>query len=263
MISKFLISTQPSSRVVANRCALSHGDADRVEAAIDESLQKLDLDYLNLYLMHWSVAKGSDGVNVIEYKDTWAAMEELVEKGKTRHIGVANFSPHEMKKLLKHSASHPPQVHQMELHPYLQQYEFVKWHQDLGIHVTAYSPFAGTNPIYDPDDEDAPTPLLDNSVVKEIADKRDCTPAQVAIMWGLSRGTSVIPKSSHKSYITENFYSLECILEEEDFEKMYELGEKHFRYNNPSKSWGVKLYEGLEDSDGKHKAAESESINGL
>ena len=90
-------------------------------------------------------------------------------------------------------------------------------------------------------------------VVKEIADDRDCTSAQVAIAWGLSRGTSVIPKSSHAKYIHENFWSLDCILDEDDFEKIEELGEEYFRYNNPSKSWGVKLYEGLEDSNGKHE----------
>lgn len=201
--------------------------------------------------MHWPVGNVL-GFNAIEYLDTWAAMEELVDKGKTRHIGVANFSPHQIKKLLKHSRSHPPQVHQMELHPYLQQTNFVKWHQDIGIHVTAYSSLGGTNPTYTPGD-DAPTPLLNNSVIKEIAEDRDCTPAQVALMWGLTRGHSVIPKSSHKEYIHENFYSLECILEEEDLEKIEELGEEHFRFSNPGKNWGVSLYEGLEDSEGKHE----------
>jgi len=227
----------------------------RVKEAIDESLDKLGVGYLNLYLMHWSVAKDFLGVNHIEYLDTWAAMEDLVDAGKTRHIGVANFSPHEIKELLKHSKKHPPQVHQMELHPYLQQSEFVKWHQDIGIHVTAYSSLAGTNPIYGPGD-DSPTPLLENEVIKEIADDRGCTPAQVALMWGLSRGTSIIPKSSHKKYIEENFYALKCILKDDDFDKIEELGKKYFRYNNPTESWGVPLYEGLEDSKGKHSKDE-------
>lgn len=202
--------------------------------------------------MHWSVAQNAIGLNYIDYLDTWEAMEDLVDKGKTHHIGVANFSPHEIKEVLKHSKSHPPQVHQMELHPYLQQADFVKWHQDHNIHVTAYSPFAGTNPVYGPGD-DAPTPLLNNSVIKEIAKDRDCTPAQVAIMWGLTRGTSVIPKSSHKEYITKNLYSLKCILEKEDLKKIHKLGKEHFRFNNPAASWGVPLYEDLEDSLGEHK----------
>ena len=199
--------------------------------------------------MHWPVAS-SKGVNTIDYLDTWSAMESLVDSGKTHHIGVANFSPREMKKLLKHSKSHPPQVHQMELHPYLQQSDWIKWHSDRGIHVTAYSPLAGTNPIYDPGE---PTPLLNNSVMTKIADKRGCSPAQVAIMWSMARGTSVIPKSSHNSRITENFHSLECVLHESDFEKIEELGKEYYRFNNPTKGWGVPLYEGLEDWEGKHE----------
>lgn len=199
--------------------------------------------------MHWPVANVK-GVNTIDYLNTWEAMEALVDNGKARHIGVANFSPKEMGKLLKHSKSHPPQVHQMELHPYLQQPDWIEWHANNSIHVTAYSPLAQTNPIYNPGE---PEPLLNNSVIKEIADDRDCTPAQVAIMWAMARGTSVIPKSSHNERITENFYSLECILEEEDFEKIKKLGKAHYRFNNPTKSWDVPLYEGLEDWKGKHK----------
>ena len=229
----------------------SHGEVVKAESAINATLKRLGLDYLNLYLMHFPVQFPTIGKNVIEYRDTWKAMEHLVDKGLTRHIGVANFSPDQMKDLLKHSTTHPPQVHQMELHPYLQQRDWVKWHQDLGIHVTAYSSLAGTNPVYDGDE--LPTPLLNNTVIKDIADKRDCTPAQVALMWGLSRGASVIPKSGNHTRIKENFYALECILQEDDLDEIEELHKKRFRYNNSSKDWGVQLFDGLEDSRGNHE----------
>ena len=199
--------------------------------------------------MHWPVAN-VDGVNTIDYLNTWHEMEKLVDRYKTRHIGVANFSPHEITVLFEKAKLRTPEVHQMELHPYLQQQEFLDWHKARYIHVTAYSPLAQTNPIYTPGE---PEPLLNNTAIKAIADSRDCTPAQVAIMWGVARGTSVIPKSSHNERITENFLSLECVLEEEDFENIEELGEAHYRFNNPTKSWDVPLYEGLEDSKGKHK----------
>lgn len=138
----------------------------------------------------------------------------------------------------------------MELHPYLSQPSFLKYHHKHAIHVTAYSPLAGTNPTYKPGQ---PPSLLNNTAIRNIAAKRDCTPAQVVLMWGMARGTSVIPKSSHLERITENLHSLECVLEKKDLREIDELDEYHWRFNNPQKSWGVPLYEGLEDGRGKHK----------
>jgi len=218
-------------------------------SGIDTTLKSLGVGYLDLYHMHWPVSQGTFGGNSIEYRDTWAAMGLLLEKGLTRHIGVSNFDPEQLKDLLKHTAN-PPSVHQMELHPYLPQSEWIEFHEKHGIHVTAYSPLAGTNPTYDNSD---PTALLNNTVVHKIAEKRGCTPAQVALAWGLSRGTSVIPKSQHKERISENFGTLECKLKGKDMEKMEKLGKAHHRYNNPSKSWKVDLYVGLEDASGDHK----------
>jgi len=225
------------------------------ERALQNTLEDLGVNYLDLYLMHWPVAQGLFGRRKIEYRDTWAAMALLLEKGSTRHIGVSNFDPEQLEGLLNHT-SHPPSVHQMELHPYLQQTDWVEWHTKRGIHVTAYSPFAGTNPTYNPGD---PAPLLQNKVVKKIAAKRGCTPAQVALVWGMSRGTSVIPKGQKKTHIEDNIGSLECInkLKDKDLDKITEkLGKEHHRFNNPAKSWGVDLYKGLEDSRGKHKRHE-------
>jgi len=137
----------------------------------------------------------------------------------------------------------------MELHPYLPQRDWLAWHAEHGIHATAYSPFAGTNPTYAPGE----TPqLLENAVVRGIAEKRGCTAAQVVLVWGMRRGTSVIPKSSHEERIGENYGALECELEEEDLKRVDGLAEYHQRFNNPSRDWGVGLFEGLEDSRGKH-----------
>lgn len=228
----------------------SHG-ANQVESGLDTSLKKLGLDYLDLYHMHWPVASTYFG-NKIEYLDTWAAMGLELEKGKTRHIGISNFDPEQLKDLLNHT-SHPPSVHQMEMHPYLQQNEWLDFHEKHGIHVTAYSPLAGTNPTYKPGDT---VPLLQNDLMEKIASKRGCTPAQVSLAWGMSRGVSVIPKSQHKERISENFGALECVLKEKDIDKINELGSEHHRYNNPSTGWKLQLYEGLEDSKGKGREHE-------
>lgn len=196
--------------------------------------------------MHWPVASTKNG-NKIDFIDTWKAMITLLESGKTRNIGIANFSPAQLEALLN-STTHPPSVHQMELHPYLPQTEWINYHKTHGIAVTAYSPFAGTNPTYG-EPKDAPPHLLENKAIIKIADARHCTPAQVALAWGLSRGTSVIPKSAHVDRISENFKSPHCLLRKEDYRVIADLGDTFtHRFNNPSKSWGLALYEGLQDS---------------
>ena len=173
-------------------------------------------------------------------------MERLLTTGKVRYIGVSNFDPSQLKTILERCRVKPA-FHQFELHPYLQQQEWVQWHKEHGINVTAYSPFANMNPTYGSPGEDDPPLLLENTVVTNIALVRGCTPAQVVLAWGIHRGTSVIPKSSHAGRIKEDFRTLECVLQAPDFEEITALGEKYLkRYNNPSKGWGVDLYNGLE-----------------
>ncbi|OCL11939.1 Aldo/keto reductase [Glonium stellatum] len=219
----------------------------KVEEGLNKTLDDLGLDYLDLYLMHWPVGN-TPGTSKLhfDYVETWHAMETLLATGRVRNIGVCNFSPDQLKRLIRFS-SVKPAVHQMELHPYLQQDKWVKAHQVHGIAVTAYSPLGNMNPIYW-GDEDPPL-LLKNSIIVDIASKRNCTAAQVVLAWGMSRGTSVIPKSSHESRIVENFGSKECLLQGDDFIRIEELGKKHLtRFNNPSSGWGVHLFEGLDDS---------------
>ena len=177
-------------------------------------------------------------------------MEKLLDTGKVKHIGVSNFSPHQLHQLLEQTTIKPA-VHQFEIHPYLQQTDFVQWHKDNGIDVTAYSPLANLNPTYGSPgkSKDAPPSLLANKDVTEIAKARGCTNAQVALAWGMGRGTSVIPKSQHADRIRENFASVNCRLEEEDYVTIGKLGRKYLkRFNNPSESWDVPLYQGLEDA---------------
>ena len=162
---------------------------------------------------------------------------------KIHHAGISNFGPAQLSNLLSKTDT-TPFAHQMELHPYLPQNLWLDYHRARNIHVTAYSPLANMNPTYGP--STAPTPLLQRDEVHHIADKRGCTPAQVALAWGMGRGTSVIPKSSHESRIKENFGSKECVLEFDDLVTLQGLERK--RFNNPSSGWGVPLYEGLEDA---------------
>lgn len=219
-----------------------HHNADQVSLALMKTLSDLGLEYLDLYLMHWPVASAG-GKNTINYLETWHAMSAIPSLV-ARHVGVSNFDPEQLKDLIAKS-SVKPAVHQFELHPYLQQAEWVQWHKDNGINITAYSPLANLNPIYR--GKTSPPSLLENVVISEIAKRRGCTNAQVALAWGMGRGTSVIPKSSHLERIQENLESMDCILEPEDHAAIEDIGKTSTkRFNNPSDGWGVPLYKGLE-----------------
>jgi alcohol dehydrogenase (NADP+) len=169
-------------------------------------------------------------------------MEKLVDTGKVKNIGVSNFSKSEIQTLLQ-KAKIPPAVHQIETHPYLQQSEFLDYHKENGIHVTAYSPFGNQNVIYDSGSK--VQTLIEHPVIKKVADKHGVTGAEVVLAWGINRGTSVIPKSVNENRIKTNFGALKVKLDEEDMKEIEQLNGPH-RFSDPSKSWGVKFYADLE-----------------
>lgn len=228
---------------------------DDVEAALDASLKDLSTDYLDLYLMHWPspfargdsmFPKDSDGntkTGDTDYVDTYKAMEKCLQKGKTRAIGVSNFSKAELERLIN-GTSVVPAVHQIELHPYLQQQSFTDFHKHKGIHVTQYSPFGNQNEIYD--SGKGMGKLMDDPVLVEIGKKYGKTGAQVALAWGIAKGHSVIPKSKTESRIKSNLEG-DFKLEAEDVENITQI-DKKLRFNDPSKSFGWNFYK---DLDGK------------
>lgn len=171
-------------------------------------------------------------------------MEKLLDTGKVKSIGISNFSKKELEILLK-AAKIPPSVHQIETHPYLQQTSFLEFHKKNGIEVTAYSPFGNQNDIYD-SGKDVHT-LVEHEIIQKVAKKHGVSGPQVAIAWGIKRGTTVIPKSVNEERIKSNFEALKVVdkLDEEDMKNITTMNGPH-RFNNPSKSWGRKFYEDLE-----------------
>ncbi|KAF7956235.1 hypothetical protein EAE96_005155 [Botrytis aclada] len=244
-----------------------HGSYENVEKGLNQTLQDLNLEYLDLYLIHWPIGFSSNGTKNPDHVQTYKSMLSL-PKSWVLNIGVSNFSPLQLKNVV--STGTMPYMHQMELHPYLQQSAWVATHKALGIKMTAYSPLGNTNPTYHSSSSPplstsssswtswtslfrpssskpkAP-PLLQNPILLDIAEQRNCTPAQVALKWNMGRGISVIPKSSHEEWIKENLQAGECELTHADLTKLRFVGRKWLsRFNNPGEEWGVTLFEGLD-----------------
>lgn len=218
---------------------------ENVHRAIDKTLSDLGVGYLDLYLMHWPVAfiPGSNYLDTeTSIEDTWQAMEDLVRQRKTRFIGVSNFSPDDLDRILA-VCSICPYAHEFETHPYLQQQDFVDRHLDMGIDVIAYSPLGNTNPQYGGGGVPA---LLDDPFWSALAATKNITVAQAVLAWGRQRGTIVIPKSVHEAYIDQNLESRGVALTEEDMSEIARQDKKS-RFNNPGRSWGVDLFRGLDD----------------
>lgn len=170
---------------------------EKTLAAFDESLQKLGTDYVDLYLIHWLQPLRK------QYVDTWKALIDLKKSGRVRSIGVANFTVQAMEELFDATGVRPV-INQVETHPYFPQQELRTYEQEHGILHESWSPLGQGGE------------LLEDPVLKEIAEKHHASVAQVVIAWHLALGNVVIPKSVTDSRIAENFAALEVTLDEED-----------------------------------------------
>lgn len=170
---------------------------DATMRAFDASMERLAIDVVDLYLIHWPMPETD------LYVETWQAMEQLYRDGRIRAIGVSNFQAHHLKRLLDKSEV-VPVLNQVELHPYLQQSELRQAHEELGILTEAWAPLARGGE------------LLKDPVIAGLADKHARSPAQVVLRWHVELGNVVIPKSVTPARITENANIFDFSLDEDD-----------------------------------------------
>ncbi|KAL7493958.1 hypothetical protein ACHAWT_002744 [Skeletonema menzelii] len=233
---------------------------EHVEPALRKTLNDLRLGYLDLFLVHWPVAfkyvdfdpsiRGWDnediddsegGKNIdptVSLRDTWRAMESLVDKGLVKHIGVANFPVMLLHDLLSYSRI-TPAVNQVEIHPYNQQPKLLAYCNSRNVTVQAYSPL-GT-PGFKESDEPH---ILSDPVLSEMAKSKGITVAQLCLQWSLQRGCSVIAKSSNIQHLEENllinhkneFVTGAVQLSSDEMDKIASL-DRGYRYFRPEEWW--------------------------
>ncbi|GFG35858.1 hypothetical protein Cfor_07266 [Coptotermes formosanus] len=197
--------------------------AELVQQALKKTLSDMQLEYLDLYLIHWPFAFKEGGdlmpkdendrfiLSDVDYVETWKAMEKCVELGLTKSIGVSNFNSEQIQQLLK-VATVKPVTNQVECHPYLTQNKLIAFCKERDIVITAYCPLGSPNSIAN---AESPAPLKDPKI-QELAKKYNKSPAQIVLRYLIQHGTVPIPKSSNKKRLQENIDIFNFELSEQD-----------------------------------------------
>lgn len=171
---------------------------DEALEAFERSINRLQMDYVDLYLIHWPI-KG-------KYKDTWRALENLYNQGKARAIGVSNFLIHHLEDLTK-EANVAPAVNQVEFHPFLLQQDLLTFDREHNIQHEAWSPLTRGR-------------FLDNEVIQDLANKHKRTPAQILLRWNLEHEVVTLPRSTKRERIKENASVFDFELSKEDVQRL-------------------------------------------
>jgi 2,5-diketo-D-gluconate reductase A len=188
---------------VTTKCFNDDHGFEQSQRALRDSLDRLEMDHVDLYLIHWPVPSQD------RYVETWQGLIEAQKAGLTRAIGVSNFQPAHLERIIAETGV-TPAVNQVELHPRLQQHGLRREHADRGIVTEAWSPLAQGR-------------VLDDPTIVEIAEAHDRTPAQVVIRWHLQLGNVVIPKSVTPERIEENFAVFDFHLTEAEMAAIEQL----------------------------------------
>lgn len=209
-----------------------------VKKGLLKSLKDLQLEYLDLYLIHWPVSF-KKGVGFAESREqfytyldvpigqTWQGLQSVKSDGLVKHIGMSNFNIAKLKEVIAVGGS-GPEMNQIEMHPYLRQEELVSFCLSHRIMMTAYSPLGSGDRASSIKKADEPN-LFDDELVKDLAAKYKLTAAQILISFSINRATAVIPKSVNQERIKQNFAAAEVELNKEDMDQLLKI-ERQYRF---------------------------------
>ena len=197
-----------SELFITTKCWNTNQGFDEARRAFDASMDRLGLEYLDLYLIHWPVPSQD------KYVDTWKAFEQIYSEGRVRSIGVSNFQPAHLQRLFDETDI-VPAINQIELHPWLQQSELRAFHDKHGIITEAWSPLADGGDF------------LNDATIGAIAKKHEVTAAQVMLRWHLDIGNVVIPKSGNPERMASNIDLFSFNLDADDHAQITDLDAGH------------------------------------
>lgn len=194
---------------------------DKAKKSVENSLKKLNTDYLDCVLVHWPGSfthKGGDEAQVELRHQTWKALEDFQREGTIKSIGTSNFLVHHLEKLLD-AASAPPSINQVEHHPLCRIDDVVSFCRDRGIVLQSYSPLAKCDPV-----------LWDSEPLNELVSKYSKTKSQILLRWSLQKNTILVFKSLKAEHLKENA-QLDFELSEEDLKKLDNLPQKRLNWD--------------------------------
>ncbi|XP_064602334.1 1,5-anhydro-D-fructose reductase-like [Liolophura sinensis] len=201
---------------------------DLVRTSLRKSLEDLGVQYLDLYLMHWPMAYKEGGefhpwdengkiiYSDVDYVDTWKALEDCVDEGLVRDIGMSNFNSKQLQRILD-VARIKPSNNQLEINVHLSNEKLIEFCKSVGVTVTAFAPLGNLSVKRDH------TPIIEEPVVLDIAKKKNKTAAQVALRYLIQKGVGVVPKSKTPSRIVENFQIFDFSLSDDEMKALAQL----------------------------------------
>ena len=223
-----------------------HTDDDKndPETALNNSLKRLQLTYVDLYLDHWPlINKIKDGFRTIPLRETWTKMEKLVESGKTKMIGCSNYNVQSLLIILSFCKIKPC-FNEVEFHPYLYQKDLKEFCDKENIKIICYNPIVKGDYCSNSTEiiKEKKLDLLNEDIVKSLAEKYKKTPGQVVLNWHLYLGVIPIPGTSNPNRMKENIGALDFKMEEEEYKKLSSFDEKQHRFCFSSSFLGFDIF---------------------
>ncbi|GLT86521.1 hypothetical protein SLE2022_046570 [Rubroshorea leprosula] len=218
---------------VTSKLWVADAHPDLVVPALQKSLRTLQLEYLDLYLIHWPISAKpgnlqwsipKEELQLMDYKSVWGAMEECQRLGLTKSIGVSNFSCKKLENIFS-SATIPPSVNQVEMNPLWQQKKLREFCKATNVIVTAFMPLGAIGTWW------GSNHVLDNETLKAIAKAHEKTVAQVCLRWLSEQGATFVVKSFNKERMKQNLQIFDWELTKEDHEKINQIPQRRFLLN--------------------------------